>query len=198
MVMDPVTNMMSIGESAEVKAMLTRIIDFLKNQGITCVFTSLTGGGHDLDQSEVGISSLMDTWLQVRMLEANGERNRLLALLKSRGMAHSNQMREFLLTDEGIQLRDVYLGAGTVLTGSARLVQEAEDQASRLTEQQAAAQRERDLAQEQATLEAQAAALLARVASLKQERQTAKTQARGRGEAAQAGQAALARARQAD
>jgi circadian clock protein KaiC len=74
-VMDPITNMLNIGESAEVKAMLTRVIDFLKNQGITSVFTSLTGGGHDLEQSGVGISSLMDTWLQVRVLEANGERN---------------------------------------------------------------------------------------------------------------------------
>ncbi|HSB67822.1 MAG TPA: circadian clock protein KaiC [Candidatus Methylomirabilis sp.] len=198
MVLDPITNMLSIGESAEVKAMLTRVIDFLKNRGITCVFTSLTGGGHNLEQSEVGISSLMDTWLQVRVLEANGERNRLLYLLKSRGMAHSNQMREFLLTDEGIRLRDVYLGAGTVLTGSARLVQEAQDQAGLLVEQHAAEQRERDLAQEQAALEAQAAALLARVGNIKQELQAAKASARRRGDAARAGQAALASLRQAD
>jgi circadian clock protein KaiC len=178
--------------------MLTRVIDFLKNLGITSVYTSLTGGGHDLDQSEVGISSLMDTWLLVRMLETNGERNRLLYVLKSRGMAHSNQLREFLLTDQGIQLRDVYLGAGTVLTGSARLVQETQDQAGALAERQAAAKRERDLAQEQATLEAQAATLRARVASLKQERQMAKAQARRRGEAAADRQRDLALARQAD
>jgi circadian clock protein KaiC len=178
--------------------MLTRVIDFLKNQGITSVFTSLTGGGHDLERSEVGISSLMDTWLQVRMLEASGERNRLLYVLKSRGMAHSNQMREFLLTDEGIRLQDVYLGGGTVLTGSARLVQEAQDQASALAEREATEQRERDLAEERATLEAQAGALLARVHSIKQERQTAKAQARGRGDVAGARRRALARVRQAD
>jgi circadian clock protein KaiC len=198
MVMDPITTMLSIGDSAEVKAMLTRVIDFLKNQGITSVFTSLTGGGHDLERSEVGISSLMDTWLQVRMLEASGERNRLLYVLKSRGMAHSNQMREFLLTDEGIRLQDVYLGGGTVLTGSARLVQEAQDQAGALAEREATEQRERDLAQERATLEAQAGALLARVHSIKQERQTAKAQARGRGDVAGARRRALARVRQAD
>lgn len=92
--------MMSIGESAEVKAMLTRLIDFLKNQGITSLHQP-DRGGHDPDQGEVGISSLMDTWLIVRMLETNGERNRLLYVLKSRGVAHSNQMREFLLTDGG-------------------------------------------------------------------------------------------------
>jgi circadian clock protein KaiC len=197
-VMDPITNMLNIGESAEVKAMLTRMIDFLKNQGITSVFTSLTGDGHDLEQSEVGISSLMDTWLQVRVLEANGERNRLLYVLKSRGMAHSNQMREFLLSDEGIRLQDVYLGAGTVFTGAARLVQEAQDQASGLAEREAAEQRERDLAHEQATLEAQAATLLARVRRVKQERQMAKAQARGRGDVAGARRRALAHARQAD
>jgi circadian clock protein KaiC len=196
--LDPITNMMSIGESAEVKAMLTRLIDFLKNQGITSLFTSLTGDGHDLEQSEVGISSLMDTWLQVRMLETNGERNRLLYVLKSRGMAHSNQMREFLLTDGGIQLRDVYVGPGAVLTGSARLTQEARDKAGLLADQQAAEQRERDLAQEQATLEAQAAALRARVGSIKEARQMAKAQARRRGDAGRADQQALAHARQAD
>jgi circadian clock protein KaiC len=197
-VLDPITNLLSIGESAEVKAMITRVIDFLKNQEITSVFTSLTGGGHDLEQSEIGISSLMDTWLQVRMLEASGERNRLLSILKSRGMAHSNQVREFLLTDEGIQLRDVYLGAGTVLTGSARLVQEVQDQAGALAEREATERRERDLAHEQANLEAQAGALLARVRSIKQERQMAKAQARGRGDVTGARRRALAHARQAD
>ena len=196
--LDPITNMMSIGESAEVKAMLTRLIDFLKNQGITSLFTSLTGGGHDLDQGEVGISSLMDTWLLVRMLETNGERNRLLYLLKSRGMAHSNQMREFLLTDEGIQLRDVYVGPGAVLTGSARLTQQARDKADGLAEQVAAARRERDLVEEQASLKAQAAALLARVGHITKELQTSQQQARRRGEVVSVDQSALAHARQAD
>jgi len=196
--LDPITNMMSIGESAEVKAMLTRLIDFLKNQGITSLFTSLTGGGHDLEQGEVGISSLMDTWLMVRMLETNGERNRLLYVLKSRGMAHSNQVREFLLTDGGIQLRDVYVGPGAVLTGSARLTQEARDKADGLAEQVGAARRERELVQEHASLNAQAAALLARAGRIKEELQTSRQQARRRGEAASADQGALARARQAD
>jgi len=197
-VLDPITNMLSIGDSPEVKAMLTRLIDFLKNRGITSVFTSLTAGGHDPDQSEVGISSLMDSWLLVRMLETNGERNRLLYVLKSRGMAHSNQMREFLLTDAGIQLWDVYVGPGAVFTGSSRLAQEARDKADGLAEQVAAARRERELVREQASLKAQAAALLTRVGHIKEELQTAQQQARRRAGATRIDQETLARARKAD
>jgi circadian clock protein KaiC len=101
------------------------------NAGVTTIFTSLTSGGEVLEQTEVGVSSLMDTWLLVRMLESNGERNRILYVLKSRGLAHSNQMREFVLSDKGINLIDVYVGPGAVLTGSARLQQEAKDLAHR-------------------------------------------------------------------
>lgn len=103
-VVDPITNLTSIGESAEIKSMMTRIIDFLKNKQITAVFTSLTSGGSDFEQSEVGVSSLMDTWILLRNMEVNGDRNRLLYILKSRGMAHSSQVRQFLLTDDGIEL----------------------------------------------------------------------------------------------
>jgi circadian clock protein KaiC len=169
-VMDPITNMMSIGEGNEVKAMLTRVIDFLKSQGITTVYTSLTAGGNSLEQSEIGISSLMDTWLLVRMLETSGERNRLLYVLKSRGMAHSNQMREFVLTDNGIKLVDVYIGPGDVLTGSARLVQEAKDHAEALAGQRAAQTRQRELEQEEAGLKVQAEAIAMRLFRIEAER----------------------------
>jgi circadian clock protein KaiC len=169
-VMDPITNMMGIGENAEVKAMLTRVIDYLKSQGITTLFTSLTGGGEALEQSEVGISSLMDSWLLVRMLETSGERNRLLYVLKSRGMAHSNQMREYVLSNEGIKLVDVYLGPGEVFTGSARLVQEAKDQAKHLADQEAAVVLQRELEQEEASLKAQADVISARLAKIAAER----------------------------
>ncbi len=168
-VMDPISNMLLIGESYEVKAMLMRVIDFLKGQGITALFTSLTGGGEALEQSGVGISSLMDTWLLVRILETNGERNRLLYVLKSRGMAHSNQMREFQLTDNGIRLVDVYIGPGQVLTGSARIVQETADKAEKDAEEQAVARRQRELAQEQASLEAQIRSLNSRIGEVKGE-----------------------------
>ena len=106
-VVDPVTNFISVGSAGEVSSMLMRLIDFLKTLQITSLFTSLTRGGEDLEQTEVGISSLMDTWLLVREIETNGERNRVLQVLKSRGMAHSNQLRGFLLTERGVRLGDV-------------------------------------------------------------------------------------------
>jgi circadian clock protein KaiC len=99
--------------------MLTRIIDFLKGAGITALFTSLTQGSEpgQLERTDEGVSSLIDTWLLLQMVQSAGERNRLLYVLKSRGMAHSNQVRELVLDDEGIHLADVYTGAGEVLTG---------------------------------------------------------------------------------
>ncbi|HSA96373.1 MAG TPA: circadian clock protein KaiC [Acidobacteriota bacterium] len=105
-IVDPLTGMGAIGDSAEIKAMLTRLIDFLKNQGVTAVFTSLTGAGVAAEQSEVGVSSLMDTWIILQMVESAGERKRIIFVLKSRGMAHSNQMREFKLSGQGIRLMD--------------------------------------------------------------------------------------------
>jgi circadian clock protein KaiC len=104
LVMDPVTNLSAIGGEAEITAMLTRVIDFLKQRRITSVFTSLTGGGAPMERTDVGISSLMDTWILVRQAEAAGERRRSLYVLKSRGMAHSSEVREFRLTSKGIVL----------------------------------------------------------------------------------------------
>ncbi len=168
-VIDPVTNMEAVGESLEIRAMLTRLIDFLKMKQITTIFTSLTGGGSALEKSDVGISSLMDTWLLLRMVEVSGERNRLLYILKSRGMTHSNQMREFQLTDDGIKLVDVYIGMGQVFTGSARLIQEAKDRAQALADEQASQRRERELQQERENLKAQAEAIAQRLKSIGRE-----------------------------
>ena len=105
-VVDPVTNFVSVGSTEEVSSMLIRLVDFLKTHQVTSLFTSLTRGGQDLEQTDVGISSLMDSWLLVRETEADGERNRVLQVLKSRGMAHSNQLRRFLLTQRGVRLVD--------------------------------------------------------------------------------------------
>ncbi len=179
-VIDPVTNMEAVGENVEIRAMLTRLIDFLKMQQITALFTSLTVGGEALEQSNVGISSLMDTWLLMRMLETNGERNRLLYVLKSRGMAHSNQMREFQLTSSGIQLVDVYVGVGQVLTGSARMVQEAKDRAQELTDRQMSDQRQRELQQKQVTLQAQAQEIVKQLKGVSSEIQTSKQREKNR------------------
>ena len=141
----------------------------MKNKQITTVFTSLTGAGSASEQSEVGISSLMDTWILLRNIETDGERNRLLYILKSRGMAHSNQVREFILSDYGIQLRDVYVGSGTVLTGSARLVQEAKDRSQELGDKQTSERRQHELRQQQMVLEAQIAAFKAQSEGLHKE-----------------------------
>ena len=135
-VIDPITNLISAGNPLDVKSMLTRLIDFLKMNQITALFTTLTSAGGPLEQSEVGISSLADTWLLLRDIEIGGERNRGLYILKSRGMAHSNQIREFLLTDQGIDLLDVYVGPSGVLTGSARLAQEAQEKGAEIAHQQ--------------------------------------------------------------
>jgi len=109
-VVDPITNFLTVGDSIETKSMLTRLIDFLKLKQITAIFNSLTSTGTELEDSEVGVSSLMDAWLLVKNIESNGERNRGLYILKARGIAHSNQVREFVLTNHGIELIDAYVG----------------------------------------------------------------------------------------
>lgn len=197
-IIDPITNLSSLGDTDEIKAMLTRLIDFLKGEHITTMFISLTSGGSAYEQSEVGISSLMDTWILLRMIESASERNRILYVLKSRGMAHSNQMREFQLSSEGIKLIDVYTGSGTVFTGSARLVQEAKDEAEGLVVQQAATRKQRELEQEQMTLAAQAEATAQRLKSVRAELELARQEDRKRQQAAQAEQKKLSTARKAD
>ncbi len=128
-VVDPVTNLTQVGAISEVRATLARLVDHLKSRNITVLFTSLTPGAADEEMTNVGISSLADTWLLLQNLETAGERNRAITILKSRGMAHSNQVREFLLTGKGIDLVDVYIGPEGVLTGSARVSREADEKA---------------------------------------------------------------------
>jgi circadian clock protein KaiC len=164
-VVDPITNLISSGNLLEVKSMLTRLVDFVKMNQITTMFTSLTSAGGSLEQSEVGISSLADTWLLVRDIETGGERNRGLYIIKSRGMDHSNQIREFLLTDKGINLLDVYVGPSGVLTGSARLTQEAQEKGTELAHQQEIEIKKLNLESKRKALEAQIAALNAELAA---------------------------------
>ena len=124
-VVDPVTNMIAVGSEIEVKAMLARLIDFMKVRQITALFTSLTDGGDAAERTDLGVSSLMDVWMLLGNLEANGERNRAIQIVKARGMAHSNQIREFVMTDHGITLVDVSRQAdGSVTIGSARGAQQ--------------------------------------------------------------------------
>lgn len=156
-VVDPVTNFAAVGTHSEVKSMVTRLIDVFKSRQITALFTSLTSGDNAAEISEVGVSSLMDAWLLLRNLESSGERNRGLYVLKARGMAHSNQIREFLLTDHGVQLRDVYVGPSGVLTGSARVAQEAKERSEAVERKQQAQRKSSELKEKRQQLEAQIA-----------------------------------------
>ena len=135
-ILDPINAFVMGDNQSEVKTMLLRLVDFLKMKKCTAFFTSLTSDSESMESSDVYISSLIDTWLLLRDIEIGGERNRGLYVLKSRGMAHSNQIREFRLTDHGIELLDVYVGPEGVLTGSARLSQETKDEAEQLLRQQ--------------------------------------------------------------
>jgi circadian clock protein KaiC len=137
-----------------VRSMLTRMVDFLKTQQITAIFTSLTAGSGTLEANEADVSSLMDTWVLLKTIEAGGEMNRALYVLKSRGMDHSNQIREFLLTDDGLRLLDVYLGPDGVLTGSARLSQEGREKAANTFRHQDLASRKRELERKRGIFEA--------------------------------------------
>ena len=159
-IVDPITNLVSAGFAADAKLMLTRLLDYLKMEQITTLFTNLTSfASASLEHTDLGLSSLMDTWLLLRDVESHGERNRGLYILKSRGMAHSNQIREFVITDKGINLLDVYLQPGGFLMGTARQQKEAQEKAESIVSHQeiGGKQREHDLKRK--TLEGQIAAL---------------------------------------
>jgi circadian clock protein KaiC len=153
-VIDPISNLVSVGSISEVRSMLTRLIDFLKVKGITALFTSLISGrSASQEMTEEGVSSLVDTWITVRDLEGIGERNRGLSILKSRGMAHSNQVREFLVTGEGIRLLDVVLGPTGIITGAGRRAQQLREEAEALTHQQEMERADRELERRRRVLE---------------------------------------------
>jgi circadian clock protein KaiC len=163
-IVDPLTSFIIGGNESEVKAMVMRLVDLLKMSQTTSLFTSLSLSGGALEQTQVAIAGFVDTWLLVRDIEIGGERNRGMYILKSRGMAHSNQIREFLLTDHGVELRDVYVGPSGVLTGSARMVQEAQEQAALMIRNQEVERRQIELERKRTTLEAQVLALRAEFA----------------------------------
>ena len=124
-VIDPISALLHSGAPPETTNMLLRVIDFLKGERITAVLTSLTDPAGPLEQTKLDMSSLFDTWVLLRTIESGGERNRALYILKARGSSHSNQIREFLLTDHGVELREMYAGTEGLVTGAARLAQEA-------------------------------------------------------------------------
>lgn len=163
-IIDPISNLTTTGTSIDVRLMLTRLIDYLKGKQVTALFTALIHGETDLNKStNEAISSLVDTWLLVRDIEFSGERNRAIHILKSRGMAHSNQVREFLVTTQGINLVDVYTGAEGMLTGSARALQEIRNKADALAREQQFALKKRELQHKRRALEMQIESLQAQI-----------------------------------
>jgi circadian clock protein KaiC len=164
-VVDPMSALMSAGVTGDVHSMILRLVDFLKTREITALFTNLGGGHAESATTEMQISSLMDTWLLLYNRESNGEHNRQLYLLKARGMAHSNQVREFIMTREGIRLREAYIGPAGVLTGSARLAQEAKERAERQLRDQEIERRSRQLERKRRDIAAQIEALQAQLES---------------------------------
>ncbi|WP_158881020.1 circadian clock protein KaiC [Rhodanobacter sp. L36] len=158
-VVDPISAFR--GPSFEIHATLVRLADICKSKGITALFTSLSSSGEQMTESERSVSSLMDTWISLKDMEANGERNRVLYLLKSRGMNHSKQLREYQLSDHGIHMVDAYIGPDGVLTGTARVAQEARERQADLARQQATERRRRDLARKRAAVERQIAEMRA-------------------------------------
>lgn len=168
-VIDPVSNLTAAGAQLETTAMLVRLIDLLKTRGVTTLLTTLTSGSAALETTSTDVSSLIDTWLLVRAVEHAGERNRELYVLKSRGMAHSNQLREVRISARGVELLPAYVGPGGVLTGSARLAQEAHDREAELARRDEAAREELALRAKHAATAAQIASLQAELAALGQE-----------------------------
>jgi circadian clock protein KaiC len=197
-VADPIKILANVGSLRDVKATLTRLIDFLKLRQITLLSTSLTAGGSSEELSEAGISSLMDTWLLVRNLERNGERNRGLYILKSRGMAHSNQVREFVLSGKGIELVDVYTGAGSVLTGSARVAQLERERLEEILDRQRAEVKRAEIRRRRDATHAQIESLQADLAAADRELKQLEAVSMLRRKEAAGARAEMARRRMAD
>lgn len=168
-IIDPITNFINIGSVSEVKNMLVRMIDFLQQEQISVMFTALSLNTIVNEQTDEGVSSLVDAWILVRDIEFNGERNRGLYLMKSRGMKHSNQVREFIITDNGIDLVDVYVGPDGILTGSARKQQELIEETSEAIRSQAVSRKDREIMRKRIVLESKIASLKTEYESVEEE-----------------------------
>jgi circadian clock protein KaiC len=194
-VIDPITNLVGGSSGKDVHAMLIRLLDFLKMRKITALFTSLTAGNSALEHTNVAVSSLIDTWVLLRDIELNGERNRTLYLVKSRGMAHSNQLREFIMNKNGIRLIPAYIGAGGVLTGSSRLAQEAQEKAAMLLREQEIEAQRNELDRQRHALQAQIAALQVEFVAKERQMQKLIDQAQQRENVLVADEEAMSRSR---
>ncbi|MCW3095138.1 MAG: circadian clock kinase KaiC [Chthonomonadaceae bacterium] len=197
-VIDPISPFLSVGSREDVRAMLTRLFDYLKLHQITTLCTNLVTGSSTLEATESSVSSVMDTWLLLRDIETGGERNRGLYILKSRGMAHSNQVREFVLTSHGIELLDVYLGPDGVLTGSARIAREAAERIEQGIRQQSIERKHLLALRKRKALEAQIALLQVQIDAEDEEFRADISAEELREQRQEQGRAQMARSRRAD
>jgi circadian clock protein KaiC len=197
-VIDPLSNLTAVGTQEEVMVTLLRLVDFLKARQVTALCTSLTTSDAAEDETRLGVSSLMDAWISLRNLEVNGERNRGLFILKSRGMKHSNQIREFVLSEHGVQLLDVFLGPEGMLTGTARRHREEQERAEIAQRREEAAALETRLERRRNALEAQISALRADFAAEEDELRKLVQQTKLREQALANNRATMALSRSAD
>ena len=168
-VLDPITNLITVGNVSEVKSILTRLIDFLQTQQITVMFTALSLNTIVNEQTDEGVSSLVDAWISIRDIEINGERNRGLYIMKSRGMKHSNQVREFIISDKGLSLEDVYLGPDGILTGSAREAHKLQKETEEILVKHSLDRKNKEIDRKARELEAKIATLTSEFESIKEE-----------------------------
>jgi circadian clock protein KaiC len=175
-IIDPISNLITVGSEHEVRSMLVRLIDMLKAHNITALFTSLNKQTDNFrpDLAEESVSSLVDTWITVRDMEGIGERNRGIFIIKARGMGHSNQVREFVITSKGIELLDVELGPNGILTGTARQTQKFKKSISDIKLQNEISRKDREIERKRKVLEANIEALRNEFESAQEELSTLK------------------------
>ena len=175
-VLDPISSFLGAGDAREAECTLLRIVDLLKEREITGLFVNLVSADSNRETTQVEVSSLIDTWILLQDIESSGERNRGIYILKSRGMAHSNQIREFLITNAGIQLRHAYLGPAGVLTGSARIALESAEKADEILRRQQADRRKIEHERKCKAIEMQIASLESELRAEQQELGAVQTQ----------------------
>lgn len=198
-IIDPMSAFTHAGPLIDCRSAIVRLADFLKARGVTTMFTSLVHENDLVDSTEMQTSSLMDTWISLRNTEMAGERNRVLYVLKSRGMEHSNQIREFVITAQGIRLLEVYTGPdGVSVVGSARVAREAQLQQESMGRQQQIERQKRELERKRRKLEAQIEALRSEFQAEEDALQQAVIQAEERERELGRAQARIAQSKQAN
>jgi circadian clock protein KaiC len=189
-VVDAITDFTTLGGELEVRQMVLRLIDFFKMNEITALCTSMAERAEQ-EQTGVGLSSAFDTWIHLTNVQGNLERNRTLVVVKSRGMAHSNQVREFVMTNKGVQLVDIYASADGAFMGTARLAQMASDEAADVIRHEGMVSRERQIEEKRRALKARIAAMEAEFEAEAKDSELVIAQEKARDKVLSAGKEAL-------